>query len=90
MNGRIDNADSVRVNIHTWGFPGGSAVKKLPAVQGLRGARAQSLGGGGATRSSALAWRTPGTEEPGGLQSMRSHRAGPDRNCLAYTYLYKF
>ena len=26
-----------------------------------------------ATHSSVLAWRTPGTEEPGGLQSMGSH-----------------
>ena len=27
-----------------------------------------------ATHSSAPAWRTPGTEEPGGLQSMGSQR----------------
>ena len=25
-----------------------------------------------------IAWRIPWTEEPGGLQSMRSHRAGHD------------
>ena len=29
-----------------------------------------------ATHSSVLAWRIPGTEEPGGLPSMRSHRVG--------------
>ena len=29
---------------------------------------------GMATRSSILAWRIPGTEEPGGLQSMGSQR----------------
>ena len=29
-----------------------------------------------ATHSSVLAWRIPGTEEPGGLLSMRSHRVG--------------
>ena len=29
-----------------------------------------------ATRSSILAWRIPGTEEPGGLPSMGSHRVG--------------
>ena len=29
-----------------------------------------------ATHSSILAWRIPGTEEPGGLPSMRSHRVG--------------
>ena len=28
-----------------------------------------------ATHSSVLAWRIPGTEKPGGLQSMGSHRA---------------
>ena len=31
-----------------------------------------------ATHSSVLAWRIPGTEEPGGLLSMRSHRVGHD------------
>ena len=29
-----------------------------------------------ATSSSVLAWRTPGTGEPGGLPSMGSHRVG--------------
>ena len=29
-----------------------------------------------ATRSSILAWRVPGTAEPGGLPSMGSHRVG--------------
>ena len=29
-----------------------------------------------ATHSSVLAWRIPGTGEPGGLPSMRSHRGG--------------
>ena len=31
-----------------------------------------------ATHSSVLAWRIPGTEEPGGLPSMGSHRLGHD------------
>ena len=31
-----------------------------------------------ATRSSVLAWRIPGTEEPVGLLSMGSHRVGHD------------
>ena len=30
------------------------------------------------TYSSVLAWRIPGTGEPGGLQSMGSHRVGHD------------
>ena len=31
-----------------------------------------------ATHSGVLAWRIPGTEEPGGLPSMGSHRVGHD------------
>ena len=31
-----------------------------------------------ATHSSVLAWRIPGTGEPGGLPSMGSHRVGYD------------
>ena len=31
-----------------------------------------------ATHSSVLAWRIPGTEEPGGLLSVGSHRVGHD------------
>ena len=33
---------------------------------------------GMATRSGILAWRTPWTEEPGGLQSMGFQRVGHD------------
>ena len=36
-----------------------------------------------ATHSSILAWRIPGTEEPGGLPSMGSHRVGHDWRDLA-------
>ena len=32
-----------------------------------------------ATRSSTLAWEIPGTEEPGGLQSMGSQRVGQEQ-----------
>ena len=55
------------------GFPGGSAVKNLPAVQETQ---VQSLGREDllekemAAHSSILAWEIPQTEEPGGLQSM--------------------
>ena len=31
-----------------------------------------------ATHSSVLVWRIPGTEEPGGLLSLGSHRVGHD------------
>ena len=36
-----------------------------------------------ASHSSVLAWRVPGTGEPGGLPSMGSHRVGHDRSDLA-------
>ena len=36
-----------------------------------------------APHSSTLAWRIPGTGEPGGLPSKGSHRVGHDRSDLA-------
>ena len=36
-----------------------------------------------ATHSSVLAWRIPGTGEPGGLPSMGLHRVGHDWSDLA-------
>ena len=36
-----------------------------------------------ATHSSVLAWRIPGTGEPGGLPSLGSHRVGHDCSDLA-------
>ena len=36
-----------------------------------------------AAHSSVLAWRIPGTEEPGGLLSMGSHGVGHNRSNLA-------
>ena len=36
-----------------------------------------------ATHSSVLAWRIPGTGEPGGLPSVGSHRVGHDLSDLA-------
>ena len=43
-----------------------------------------------ATHSSVLAWRTPGTGEPGGLPSMGSHRVGHEWSDLAVAaYPYK-
>ena len=36
-----------------------------------------------ATHASILAWRIPGTGEPGGLPSMGSHRVGHDLSDLA-------
>ena len=42
-----------------------------------------------ATHSSVLAWRIPGTEEPGGLPSMGLHRVGHDWSDLAAAATYK-
>ena len=53
------------------GFPGDSAVKTLPANAGDVGWE-DPLEKEMATHSSIAAWRTPRTEEPGGLQSMGS------------------
>ena len=56
-------------------------VKNLPAMQETQ---VRSLGWedplemGMATRFGIIAWRIPRTEEPGGLQSMRSQRVGHD------------
>ena len=53
-------------------------------VQEIQETQVRSLGQedaleeGMATHSSALAWRIPGTAEPGGLLSMGSHRVGHD------------
>ena len=41
-----------------------------------------------ATHSSVLAWRIPGTGEPGGLPSMGSHRVGHDWSDLAAAALW--
>ena len=43
-----------------------------------------------ATHSSILAWRIPGTEEPGDLPSMGSHRVGHDSSDLAAAAKYEF
>ena len=56
-------------------------MKNLPAKQETR---VRSLGWedpleeGMADHSSILAWEVPGTEEPGGLQSMGSQRVRQD------------
>ena len=70
--------------MYTRGFPSGSVVKNLPAMQEAQEMWVQSLGREDplekemATHSSILAWRIPWTEEPGGLQSMGSQRVGKD------------
>ena len=59
-------------------------IKNPPAMQEMQETWVQPLGRedppeeGMATHSSILAWRTPWTEEPGGLQPIGSQRVGHD------------
>ena len=58
--------------ISSLGFPGGSEGKESACNAGDLGSSpdvGRSLEKAAATHSSILAWRTPWTEEPGGLQS---------------------
>ena len=57
------------------GFPSGSVVKNLSSNAGDTGSipgLERSPGEGNATHCSIHAWEIPWTEEPGGLQSMKS------------------
>ena len=66
------------------GFPGGSVVKNLPAMQETQETQVQSLSQedplekGMVTHSSILAWRVSWTEEPGEIQSIGSQRIRHD------------
>ena len=71
------------------GFPGGSEVKASACNAGDLGSipgSERSLGEGNGTSSNILAWRTPQTEEPGGLQSMGSQRVGHDWAINTFTF----
>ena len=64
--------------IHLGGFPGGSVVKNLPAIQEMQVwfLSWEDLEKGMATHSSILAWEIPWRDEPDRLQSMGSQRVG--------------
>ena len=69
------------VYIQIWASLVTQLVKNLPAMQEIQVwslSRDDPLEEGMATHSSSLAWRVPWTEEPGGLQSLRSHRVRHD------------
>ena len=68
------------------GFPGGSVLKNLPAMQEpwvLSLHREDLLEEGMAAHSSILVWKLPWTEESSGLQSMGSQRVWHDWSSLA-------
>ena len=82
----------IYVCVCTWmGFPGGSVVKNLPAMQELQEMQVRSLGRedpleeGVSIHSSILAWRMPWMEEPDRLQSIGSQRVGHNWSKLART-----
>ena len=80
MTGRLNN------NNEGMCFPGGAAVKNLPAMQETQEMQIRALGREDprkkemATHSSIFAWKVPLIEEPGRLQSMGSQRVGNDRD----------
>ena len=65
-------------------FPGGLAVRNLPAMQETQETWILILGWEDpldenmATHSNILVWRIPWTENPDGLQCMGLQRDGPD------------
>ena len=72
------------------GFPGGATGKETHLlILELQELRVRFLGREDlleevmATHSSIFAWRTPWTDETGGLQSMGSQRVGRDWSALA-------
>ena len=78
------------------GFPRGSAVKNLPAMQEVQGTWIQSPGWevpleeGMATHSSILTWRIPWTEEPGSPQSIGSLSQIQLKQLSTHTHVVKW
>ena len=90
-----NTAVNLTYNIFVFGFPSGSVVKNLPAVQETQEMRVWSLSQedpleeGIATHSSILAWRITWTEEPGGQQSW-GLRVRQDWSDLACMHIFVF
>ena len=62
---------------HTWGLPGGSDSRESASNAGDPGSTpglGKSPGEGNGNPLQYFAWEIPRTEEPGGLQSMRSQK----------------
>ena len=63
------------------GFPSGSMVKNMPAMQEMQVrflGQEDPLEEDMATHSGILAWRVPWTEQPGGLRSIGLQRVKHD------------
>ena len=85
----------IRIYIQNYlGFPTGSAVMNLPAVQETQETKVWSFGWEDplkeemATHSSILAWKIPQTEQPGGLQSIGSQKVG--HNWSDWTHMQSY
>ena len=73
--------NQIQLSMGCRGFAGGSEDKESACSAGDPGlipGQEDPLEKGMATHASILAWRLPGTGEPGGLPSMGSHRVGHD------------
>ena len=72
----------MRACMITWGFPAGSDGQERGGLPMMQETQVQSLAREDplekemATHSTMLAWKTPWTEKPDGLQSMGSQRVG--------------
>ena len=76
---KIRDVSHVSFSFTKVGLPGGSAVKNVPASQVRSLGWEDPLKEETTSHSQMLAWRVPGTEEPGKLRSMGLQRAGHDR-----------
>ena len=80
----IKVTNELKSHVTCLGFPGGSAVENLLAMQKTQERWVRSLDWqypleeGMETYSSILTWKIPWAEEPGGLQSVRSQRVRHD------------
>ena len=99
---KLDTTEHLSLSCKVWASLVAQLVKNLPAMQETTysaGDLGLTLGSGGslekemATHSSILAWKTPWTEEPGRLQSMRWQRVRHDlpttqQNCEGLSLLF--
>ena len=78
---RLEERERSSLALWSFAYLVAQMVKNLPAIQGtwVRSlGREDLLEKAMATHSSIPAWRIPWTEEPGGLQSVKSQRVGYD------------
>ena len=89
-SGRISTESWMCLSMLWEGFPRGSAVQNLPAMQEMQvGSLGQEdpLEEGMAIHYNTLAWRIPRTKEPGGLQSTGLQRVRHNWSYLACTHV---